>query len=89
MLSKFCVWPDGQILADEYGSKLREHFSLSLLSGLRVRIQDFLKKRILFVLKMSSGIKEKPNMSDSIAVTSKNNPSRIQKLYSRQFKTCA
>lgn len=59
LLPKFCVWPDGQILTDEYGSKLRKHFSLSLPSGLRMRIYGFLKRRILFVLKMSLGIKMK------------------------------
>lgn len=58
LLSKFCVWPEGQILASKYGNKLKKHFCLALIGAKHEEI-TILKKQILIVLKMVSGIKLK------------------------------
>lgn len=57
-MSKFCVWPKGQILAGKYGNKLKKHFCLVLI-GTKDEEIGILKKQILIVLKMVSGIKLK------------------------------
>lgn len=31
LLSEFCVWPEGQILAGKYGNKLKKNFSLAVI----------------------------------------------------------
>lgn len=58
LVSKFCVWPEGQILAGKYGNKLKKHFCLAVLGTKDEEIM-ILKKQILIVLKMVSGIKLK------------------------------
>lgn len=57
-MSKLCVWPEGQLLAGKYGNKLNKHFC-SVLIGTKDEEISILKKQILIVLKMVSGIKLK------------------------------
>lgn len=58
LLSKFCVCPEGQILAKKYGNELKKHFCLGFIGTKDEEIR-ILKKQILIVLKMVSGIKLK------------------------------
>lgn len=43
LLPEFCVWPEGQILANKYGNNLKKHSCLALI-GIKVEEIRILKK---------------------------------------------